>query len=300
MNTPQEPRRKSTDTGRIWAGAIILGLGIALLLNRLDIHWIFFPGWIFSWPMVLIVVGLVIGGSSNFRNPASYITLIIGGFFLVNNIWDLDIKRYIWPAAIIAVGLWLLADRKQKHIPPSRPAPGKPNQTDPSTTYAWDKRIMDDPLESAPTDSGAPHASTAADPAQSDQNAYAGSAASGRPTADFTDEDYVKITSLFGDIRRMVLSKNFLGGEVVNMFGGSDINLIQADIKHPVTIDMFQMFGGSKIIVPSHWKVKSEVVSVFGDVDDRRFIHNAQQHDENKILYIRGTSIFGGITIKSI
>lgn len=298
MNAPHQPRRKSTDTGRIWAGAIVLGLGIILLLNRLDIAWIFIPRWIFSWPMILIAVGLVIGGSSNFRNPASYILLLIGGFFMANNIWDLDIKRYIWPAAIIAAGVWLLSNRKQKGMPPPPPH-GKRYQPAPDNAYAWDKRVADDPLD-APVDDGTLHAAVEDDTTDGGEHAHSGSAASGRAWSDVMDDDYVKITSVFGDVRRTVISKNFLGGEVVNIFGGSDINLIQADIKHPVAIDIFQLFAGSKIIVPSHWKVKSEVVSVFGDVNDRRFVHNGQQHDDNKVLYIRGTSIFGGVTIKSV
>ncbi len=301
MNAPQSPRRKNTDTGRIWAGAIVLGLGVILLLNRLDFHWILFPSWILSWPMVLVIVGLVIGGNSNFRNPASYILLIIGGFFLANNIWDWEIRRYIWPAAIIAVGVWLLSDRKPKGIPPSPPNNDNPHPPNEGSAYSWDKRVADEPLGS-PASEGEPFQTTAADDAQRPHSAYTGSdyTRQSSSSSGFTDDDYVKITSIFGDVRRMVLSKNFLGGEVVNIFGGSDINLIQADIKQPVVIDMFQLFAGSKIIVPSHWKVKSEVVSVFGDVDDRRFVHNGQQHDENKILYIRGTSIFGGVTIKSI
>lgn len=300
MNAPHEPRRKNTDTGRIWAGAIVLGLGLILLVNRLDIHWFYFPSWLFSWPMILIVVGLVIGGNSNFRNPASYILLIVGGFFLTNNIWDLEIKRYIWPVAIIAVGIWLLSDRKQKGMPPG--GDGDKYWTGAGGSYAWDKRVADDPVADTHADShDSPHAAAGEEPsANNGDDAEPKRTYQSTASSSFTDDDYVKITSIFGDVRRIVISKNFLGGEVVNIFGGSNINLMQAGIKHPVTIDMFQLFGGTKIIVPSHWKVKSDVVSVFGDVDDRRFAHNVQQHDDDKTLYIRGTSIFGGVTIKSM
>ncbi len=301
MNTPNTPRKKSTDTGRIWAGAIILGIGIVLLANRLDFHWFFFPSWIFSWPMILIVVGLVIGGNSNFKNPASYILLIIGGFFLMNNIWDWEIRRYIWPAAIIAVGIWLLMDKKQKepHIDPD----DRNKHWSPSdSSYAWDKRVVDEPADDDEQDHST-HTSQSTDGSTEAHRAFAESGNSDKnwgTFSEFVDDDYFKITSIFGDVKRKVLSKNFLGGEVVNAFGGADINLMQADIKHPVTIDVFQLFAGTKIIVPAHWKVKSEVVSIFGDVDDRRFVHARGQHDDNKVLYIRGTSLFGGVTIKSI
>lgn len=302
MNTPNERNRKSTDNGRIWAGAIILGLGVILLANRLNIHWFFFPSWIFSWPMILIVIGLVIGGNSNFKNPASYILLIIGGFFLMNNIWDWELRRYIWPAAIIGFGIWLLMDKKHKEVSPP-PVDGNRYGSPSDTHNSWDKRVVDESATSE-NDNASTHGeehkqgSTGDYSSTHDANDY--NQQSRSSSSGFVDDDYVKITSIFGDIRRMVISKNFLGGEIVTIFGGSNINLIQADIKHPVTIDVFQLFAGTKIIVPAHWKVKSEVTSVFGDVDDRRFVHHAGQHDDNKILYIRGTSIFGGVTIKSI
>src|SRR5690606_23450899 len=117
--------------------------------------------------------------------------------------------------------------------------------------------------------------------------------------AAFSNEDYLKSTSIFGDQKKTIISKSFKGGEVVNVFGGTDINLIQADIQHPVVIDVFQIFAGTKIIIPAHWKVHSDVVSVFGEVDDKRFTQGMPQ-DEQKVVYIKGTSLFGGVTIKSI
>lgn len=293
MNTPQQPRRKSTEKGRIWAGAIILGFGIILLANRLDLHWFYFPSWIFSWPMILVIIGLVIGGNSNFKNPSSYILLMIGGFFLMNNIWDWELRRYIWPAAIIGFGIWLLMDKKQKETP--HRAKDKSGDYDYGSGYSWDKRVVDE----SETDTGMPPHTAKSEGSATDETSAEDFDYQSGPSS-ISDDDYLKITSIFGDVRRMVLSKNFLGGEVVTIFGGSDINLIQADIKHPVVIDIFQLFAGTKIIVPAHWKVKSEVTSVFGDVDDRRFAHPSGQHDDHKILYIRGSSIFGGVTIKSI
>src|SRR5690606_32667996 len=148
-----------------------------------------------------------------------------------------------------------LSDRKQKGLPPG---PHNPDAYGPDTgnAYAWDKRVADDTVTSERADSH----DSAHGPVTDEDRASNGDYADPKYTyhsdasSAFTEDDYVKITSVFGDVRRMVLSKNFLGGEVVNIFGGSDINLIQADIKRPVVIDIFQLFAGSKIIVPSHWK----------------------------------------------
>lgn len=118
-----------------------------------------------------------------------------------------------------------------------------------------------------------------------------------QPTGNLSDEDVIDATSIFGHTKKTILSKNFRGGDVVNFFGGTELNMSQADINGAVLLDMTQVFGGAKIIVPSNWKVQSELVSVFGGVDDKRMI--SPNVDQNKVLVLKGTCIFGGLEIKS-
>jgi predicted membrane protein len=82
------------------------------------------------------------------------------------------------------------------------------------------------------------------------------------------------------------------------VFGGSELDFTQADINGRVYIDITQIFGGTKIIVPSHWMVISDVASVFAGFDDKR-IRTSAPLDNTKILVFKGTSIFGGIDIRS-
>ena len=37
------------------------------------------------------------------------------------------------------------------------------------------------------------------------------------------------------------------------MFGGAEINFMQADIQGRVELEVNQVFGGTKLIVPAHW-----------------------------------------------
>src|SRR5690606_1202731 len=89
------------------------------------------------------------------------------------------------------------------------------------------------------------------------------------------------------------------GGDVVNIMGGATINLMRADLKGPATLEVVQLFGGTTIITPSHWIIQPQMASIFGGIEDKRF-HTHSAPDRTKVLYIKGTSIFGGITIKSI
>ncbi|MEC3878718.1 LiaF transmembrane domain-containing protein [Parapedobacter sp. 10938] len=296
MNEQRQPAKQHSSTGRMWAGIIIIGIGAVLLAGRLGLDWLF-PDWLFSWhnmwPMILVTVGLIIGGNSNFRNPASFILMGLGAFFLLRNITDFDIGAFVWPVVIIGIGLWLLSGKSRRGPcppPPDRRHRYRARYRD----YEWDKRVKDQP--DSPASSGATAFGGTGNFDEGrplDETDTAG----GGPSS-LTSEDYLKSTAIFSDIKKIVISKRFQGGEIVNVCGGTDVNLVQADIQQPVVIDVFQLFAGTKIIVPSHWKIQSEVVSVFGEVDDRRFSQGTP-HDDQKVVYIKGTSLFGGITIKN-
>jgi predicted membrane protein len=114
----------------------------------------------------------------------------------------------------------------------------------------------------------------------------------------FIKEDFIDATSIFGSTKKNILSKNFMGGDITNIFGGTEINLTQADIQGVATIDVTTIFGGAELIVPSHWAVKSEIVTIFGGIEDKRSVSPITSTPD-KALVLKGTIIFGGIEIKS-
>ncbi|MBX3242488.1 MAG: hypothetical protein KIT80_05060 [Chitinophagaceae bacterium] len=112
------------------------------------------------------------------------------------------------------------------------------------------------------------------------------------------ENEILDSVSIFGSTKKVIFSKSFKGGEVVNIFGGAEINCSQADLKGVAKLEIVQVFGGTKIFVPASWTVKSNAASVFGGFEDKR-THHAGPPDPEKVLIIDGTSIFGGIEIKS-
>ncbi|HEV8514383.1 MAG TPA: DUF5668 domain-containing protein [Cyclobacteriaceae bacterium] len=112
-----------------------------------------------------------------------------------------------------------------------------------------------------------------------------------------TSDDGVEINSVFGGTKRKILSKDFKGGEINTVFGGNDLDLSQADINGAAKLETNIVFGGVKLIVPSHWQIKSEVDCVFGSVEDKRRDTGAAA--ENKTLVLKGSVVFGSIEIKS-
>ncbi len=113
----------------------------------------------------------------------------------------------------------------------------------------------------------------------------------------FSSEDYIDATTVLGGIHKNIISKNFKGGDITIFMGGAEINLSQADIQGSASLDITQIMGGTKLIVPSNWEVRSQLTSVFGNIEDKR--QNIGNTDPQKVLIIDGTSVFGGIEIRN-
>lgn len=111
-------------------------------------------------------------------------------------------------------------------------------------------------------------------------------------------DDYVDVVSVFGGVNKNVITKQFKGGEATSIFGGTELNLIQADFEGKVILELTQIFGGCTLVIPPHWDLKTEIVSIFGGVEDNRPTQNAAVNT-NKVILLKGTSIFGGIEIRS-
>lgn len=114
----------------------------------------------------------------------------------------------------------------------------------------------------------------------------------------YSSGDYLDNTCVFGSVRKIILSKDFKGGECVSFMGGTELDLSQADINGRVALEVVQVFGGTKLIIPSHWNLKSDLVSVFGGIEDKRTIQPGSVR-EDKVLVLEGTSVFGGIEIRN-
>lgn len=112
-------------------------------------------------------------------------------------------------------------------------------------------------------------------------------------------EDFLEVNAVFGNVNKNIISKPFLGGEINCVFGGAEINFIQADINGTVKLEVNCVFGGARLIVPANWEIKSELAAVMGNVEDKRPIQNNSTSDGSKVLILHGNAVFGGIEIKS-
>jgi len=289
-NQPNKPHN-----GKVIAGLILLGIGVIFLLQQLNVWAI--ADWIFGWYTWLIIWGLYVGARCNFRNSSWLIMVLVGGIFLCEHIFNGFDAWDFWPIAIIGLGLWLILRRKQ----PWDEEKWK-RKWDNKWENKWDKKwdkyntkygnkygsVIDPVTPVTPADP-----LNLTDPAGSSTIPPVGGQSTFHP-----GDDVLDTVSVFGNVVKTIFSKNFKGGDVVNIFGGTELDFTQADINGRVVVDIVQIFGGSKIIVPSNWQVVSDTAAVFAGIDDKR-IKTGVIQDSNKILVIKGVSIFAGIDIRS-
>src|ERR1700735_4514762 len=104
MESSSQPRGGS---GRVLIGFIVVVAGSLMLLRRMG-----YPiySWIFTWPALLIWLGIYIAIKRKFRSLTPLWLVIIGAYFLARHQgWiDFSIGRYFWPILIIIIGFSLI------------------------------------------------------------------------------------------------------------------------------------------------------------------------------------------------
>ncbi len=235
-------------------GVVLIAGGLLLLAYKMGAP---IPGWIFSWPAILIFISLLMGIRQGFRNIGWLIMLLVGSVGLANRLFpELNFDDYMGPIIVIGIGAWFLL----------RPRP------DFKHGGRFVKEFRKDKWEETTTDH-----------TQHIEN----------------DSEFLRISSVFSGFKRTIISKHFQGGDISCVFGGAEVDLSQADIQGIVVIKIEQVFGGTKLIIPPHWKMVNEIEGVFHGVDDRRNMNNTIVVDPNKTLVLKGSVVFGGIDVRS-
>ncbi|QNF35113.1 hypothetical protein HUW51_21210 [Adhaeribacter swui] len=276
----------SSSSGKIVAGLIIMAVGFVFLLRQMNYP---LPHWLFSWPMILIVVGLINGAKSGFRHFGWLILIGLGMAFLLDQMYPVfQITRYAWPLFIIGAGLFMILNR-------NRSFPGREERR-----QRWQERREQFFNHTNATSATTPY-QTAEPPVttlQPDPQVYGNS--NPEPTASaIHNSEFIEITAVLGGIKRNILSKNVTGADITAFMGGAELNFSQADIHGRVVVDVTLIMGGCKLIVPSNWQVISEITAIMGGLDDKRNIIPATNTPNQKVLVLKGVALMGGIDIAS-
>ncbi len=247
-------------------GMLITGTGLVLLgLNC---------GWfnaslkpvIFSWQMLLIVVGLYQAFNRNFLS--SLILFSIGIFFLLPKLAMIypdqfpgvspDFTATYWPVLLIIAGIFFLLH----YIFPDR------FKSCYYTNWHHQWKTNSSNLQELNSDSG-------------ENNSF----------------NSFSRSVVFGNIQHIFLDETFPGGDIESVFSGVILDLRKTKLAEGNTyLKIDAVFSGVTLYVPNDWNVITRFDSVFGGVSDKRILQ--QPVDKVKTLVIGGDMVFSGVEIK--
>lgn len=245
-------RRMSQNKGL--GGIFIVVVGIILLLRQFAPFDAYLPDWLFTWPMILIVIGAFIFLKNGFGGLPP---IIIGVFFLLReeDVLNEQIRNILFPLLIILVGLIFIFKRNHR---------------------SHCRRHPRHRMRRGGRFQGGPHEFD---------------------IVDNSSEDYLDVNSVFGSAEKSMFTKTFKGGNINCAFGGSKINLTQADIEEKAILNISVAFGGAEITVPGNWQVQNDLTAILGGIEDKRRLSTTG--DSKKTLVLRGGIFCGGVEIKN-
>jgi len=320
---------------------LILFVGVVLLLDQ--IGFVGADKIFMFWPLILIYFG--VNRFTRHRGTVGWfwgsVLILLGISFQLQELGLSHVHvEVIWPAFLICAGILLILRRYEsrsrwENLPFPGPPPGFPPGPPPDAPSTPPPASESAPGSTAPPSDA--HFTGA--PSGTQSNFAQGSGPGpgwpgGKPWSDFhrrMDEISDQIhrgwqhnynnspensvprlneVNIFWGGKRRIVAKNFVGGEIVSIFGGFDIDLREADILGNVAeIEVVTIFGGGDIRVPPSWEIVMDTVGIFGGCGDRT------RHPDNpnvgsstaggsaapqpKKLIVKGVAIFGGMNVKN-
>ena len=103
-----------------------------------------------------------------------------------------------------------------------------------------------------------------------------------------------------GGVHRVVETSDYRGGDATAIMGAVELDLRGASIaSSPAVLDVFALWGGIELTVPSEWKVELQATPILGGFENKARSSSVQTGAPPQVLVIRGTAEMGGVEIKS-
>lgn len=109
-------------------------------------------------------------------------------------------------------------------------------------------------------------------------------------------DNHVSSFAVFSGTEQRSNSKRFTGADLTAIFGGTELDLREAEIaERPAHVSVTALFGGVDVVVPREWNVQLDVLPVFGGAADDR-PNRAEEHEEVDLV-VTGFAAFGGVSV---
>ncbi|MBN1107307.1 MAG: hypothetical protein JXA55_00990 [Bacteroidales bacterium] len=107
-------RIMNNTSSRVLIGVVLVLTGLALVIKNTGLFPDFIDNIVFSWPMLLIVIGLVMTLGST-EKTGGIIVMAVGGFFMIPLIFRETFHMYnmFWPSIFIIVGIIFIVTKRK-------------------------------------------------------------------------------------------------------------------------------------------------------------------------------------------
>lgn len=112
------------------------------------------------------------------------------------------------------------------------------------------------------------------------------------------DVETLTETTIFAGSKKAISSRKFKSAKLTNIFGGSELDLSNADLKDDVVIEAVVMFGGVKIFLPEGVNLRDDITKIAADVKNTYEKRSQKKSSTSQVnITIKGVVMFGGIEI---
>ncbi len=239
-HTP-ERRNNMNDNSRFWIGVFLVAAGTVLFASKMGLD---VPHWLLSWETFLIALGLLIGFKNKFRNPASFILILIGGASLLDDfVPDMNVGNYISPIIIIVLGLTFILRPKKYKSGWRRP---DVNNAD---AFAQPAAGYEELIEITAIFGGVKKRILSKNFRGGDITAFMGGAELNLSQSDIQTFAVLDVSAVFGGVKLIVPPDWDVQNKATAIFGGlEDKRMMHAGVSNKVLIiDGVAVFGGVEI-----------------------------------------------------
>jgi len=254
-------KRTDMDFRKVIAGVIIMGVGIVLLLNKLNLFDFSIFRYVISWQSALIAVGVILIFDRRSDNRMiGFVLITIGALFLLPKIFSLNVSGFIIPVIVIAIGIAIIV---KSSIRRHDKAAFKQWCTE---STIWNKHFKEFGNSMAVNGGGV-----------------------------------VKKEYVFSNSKEKWTQGKLKNVEIEAVFSNVELDFTQAeladDIKVAAHIKVNSVFSGITLYVPDDWDIMIQKTGVFGGINDNR-PNKVLKVVSNKLVVLELESVFGGGEIR--
>lgn len=234
--------------GGLAFGIILVIIGLVMILKQFNFG---FPGWLFSWPMILVLIGIFVGINTKFKDFGWFTLIALGVIFLLDDIFPgTPVRNFIWPGFFLLLGILIISNQRSKKAAADTREVSDNNSQVASVFSDREVHNSNNVIDTAAVFGGIKQRIVSKDFKGGEVVAVFGGAEVNLTQADMQFPAEIEITAVCGGVKLVIPTNWRINNESAVIFGGIDDKRPPApetDSQKVLTIKGTCIFGGIEI-----------------------------------------------------